>query len=115
MVTYENDVLEAVQLEATCGKLDQLHKVLAGKCDRAWEAHVTGRGIEISLRNVSNHRRHQCISKPTRDLFRCIFDDEIVLADDHLRSVLLGSANRQDQRRLSCTDRVPKLRPRKLF
>ena len=68
-------------------------------------------GSTLALGNIGDHRRHQRIAQGARDLFRQCLCPDVVLAQRHPWAVLLGAADRHDDRRLAGGDAVAKLGP----
>ena len=60
--------------------------------------------LDIALRHIGDDRRHQRIAERPRDFSRQHPHPYIVLAQRHLRAVLLGPADRHQDRRLARTD-----------
>src|SRR5206468_787543 len=86
-----------------------------GDADRAREPHVAGRGLQTALGDVGDHRGDEGVAEDVRDALRQELDARVVFAEGHVRTVLLGAADRYQNRRLAALDRRPQLRPRERF
>src|SRR2546423_8546191 len=64
------------------------------------ESHVAGDGAQAALGNVGDDRRDERVAERARDALGERLDARIVLAQRHVRSVLLGPADGHDDRRL---------------
>ncbi len=86
-------------------------KVGRRNADRSREAHVPGRGIDPSLGDVGDDRRHQRVAQRARDLLGERTRANVVLAERHVRAVLLGSADGHEDRGRAGGDPVAQLGP----
>ena len=57
---------------------------------------MSRRCLNIALRHIGHHRRDQGVAELARDEIRRVIDDELVLAEHHVRPVLLGAGGRDD-------------------
>ena len=87
-------------------RLDDLFErcIRHDECSR--KPHVRCWRIDPALRDVGHDRRHQRIAERRGDLFGQCPDAGVVLAQHHVRPVLLGAADRNESRRLVGLDRV---------
>ncbi len=76
---------------------------------------MPARRIDAAFRHVGEHRRHQRVAEPARNLLGRMLDDEVVLAEHHVRTVLLRAAGRKDDGGLPGLDRVAHLGPCELL
>ena len=106
---------EAVGLEAPGGVLDILLKHVIGHGQRAREPHVPRGRADLSLRHIREHGGHQSVAQRARDLLRERLHAHVVLAHGHVRAVLLGPSDRDDDRRSPRLDPVADLRPGQLL
>ena len=117
VVAEQHDVAEAVQ-RASCAPRPRaalLESVLRDR-DRAREAHVPGRRRDRRLpaRRRSPARPARCRARAAmRSASTCARD--VVLAERHVRAVLLGAADRDDDRGLAGRQRVAHLGPGQLL
>src|SRR5262249_43416120 len=115
MIAEEDDVAEAGLPEAPRGKFERLVESLLRYGDRAGEAHMGSRRRNRTLRDIRYHRRNERVPKCSSDLFGQIADSRIVLAERHMRAVLLGAADRNDDCRLAGAHQIAQLDPSQLF
>ena len=111
MVTEEDDVTETVSAEAARGGIQRLAKRLFAHRDRPRKPHVPGWRFHGALGNIGQHRRDERITEGVRDPLGEDLDPHVVLAQRHVRAVLLGAADRQEHRRLSGSYEGPELGP----
>ena len=72
-------------------------------------------GLEPALRHVGDHRGDEGVAEPARDELGQELDARIVLAQRHVRPVLLRPPDRHDDRGLARAHEVAHLRPRQLL
>ncbi len=75
---------------------------------------MRSRRIDAALGHVGERRRHQRVAQRLRDLLRERRDPGVVLAERHVRPVLLGAADGHDDRRLARRDLRAQLGPRQI-
>ena len=114
-IADQHNILEAVDAKAACGVLGDLDKVFFRQRNGAGEQHVPTGRVNLALRHISQHRRHQRCSEAACDLFRRMFDDEIMLAQHHVRPILLGAAGGEDDGGFARLNRVAQFHPGKFF
>ncbi len=112
VIAEKDDVAEAVHLKTPGGVFDGLLEGLLGNRDRAGKAHMPGRRIEAALGYIGQHGRDKGRSQGCGDLAGQQLDPEIVLADRHMRPVLLGAADRHDRDRLAGGELIAQFGPR---
>lgn len=83
--------------------------------DRAGVAHVFGRRIDRTFGHVGHHRRDQRIAELPRDALGEQAHAHVVLAQRHVRTVLLGAADRYQRDRAAGRDAVAQLGPGQLL
>ena len=72
-------------------------------------------GSIAAFGHVGEHRRDQRVAERARDALGQHARAHVVLAERHVRAVLLGAADRHDDRRLAGLDRIAHLGPRELL
>jgi hypothetical protein len=77
-------------------------------------AHMSGRRVVLAFRNVRDHWRDERPAKLFRDLARRGLHDVVVLADDHVRTILLKSTAWDDHGGETVLDGGPHLDPSQL-
>lgn len=114
-VTNQHDVREAVHAEAACCVFHDLHENVLRQCDGAGKLHVPGRRVHRSFRHVGHHRGHQRIAQPRGDAAGGVLDDHVVLAEHHVRPVLLRAAGGHDDRGVAIRQGIAHLDPGELL
>ena len=76
---------------------------------------MAGRRLDRAFGNVRHDRRDDRITELTRDPLGQRLDPCVVLAERHVRPVLLGAADGQEHGRLAGADESPKLGPRQIL
>ena len=109
VVAEENDVAKAVQLKTSRGIFEYLLKCLVWNAYRTGKAHVRRRRADAAFRHVGHHRCHQCVAKRKRNFLGQNLDPDVMLAEHHVRPVLLGASDRNDDRPPSGADLIPEL------
>ena len=109
VVTEKNDVAKAVQLKASRGIFEYLLECLVWNAYRARIAHVRRGWADASLGHVGHHRCHQCVAERKRNFLGQNLDPDVMFAEHHVRPVLLGASDRNDDRPPSCADLIPQL------
>ena len=115
MIAEKYNVLEAVCLEAARRGVEKLCERRVRQRDRAREAHVTRWRVHASFGDVGDHRRHERVAQAARDGLGEQFDPHIVFAEHHVRSILFGAPDWNENCRLSGMNLIAELRPGKLF
>ena len=111
----EPDLLEAAGLEALAGADEQLDEAIFGQRDRAGLGHVAADVFPAALGHVGHDRRDQRLAHPARDLVGAPFHDELVLAIDHVRALLLGARGADDHVGRAGRDQIADLGPGQIF
>ena len=75
---------------------------------------MRGRRIDAALRHVGDDRRDERVAELARDPLGERRRARVVLAERHVRTVLLGAADRDDDGRRAGADARGELRPREL-
>ncbi len=96
VIAEKDDVAEAVQPEAPRRRFEDLLERCLGDRDGSGKAHVRRRRIDAALRNIRDDWRHERIAERLRDSLGERPDPHVVLAQHHVRAVLLGAADRDD-------------------
>jgi hypothetical protein len=96
MVGDEADGLEAAGLQAAGDAFEHPGVDVFRDADGAGEAQVPGRRVVIALRHIGDDWRHQRLAQFLGDLRRRPAHDVVVLAEHHVRTVLLDAAARHD-------------------
>ena len=112
VVGDEADGLEAAGLEAARDALDHRGVGRLRDADRAGEPHVPARRIVAAFRHVRDDRRDQRMAELGRDRLGGATHDVVVLAEDHVRAVLLDAAGRHDDGRVAAARARSAPRPR---
>ena len=102
-------------LEASCGVLEHFGEDVLRCRDRSGEAHVAGGWVDVAFRHVGDHRGDQRIPELLRNFSGLVPHQVVVFPERHMRTVLLGTAGRDDDGRLPAGDRVASLHPGGLF
>ena len=111
MIAEEDYVTEAMQLETPGGVFDDLLERILRHRDCPREAQVSGGLVDGAFGHVSQYRRDERVSQPGGDLAGEQTYTNIVLANRHVRTVLLSTADRQDDRGLARGDKVAQFGP----
>ena len=72
-------------------------------------------GSMFPFGHISEHRRNERVAKSARNLLSRVLDDEVVLAEHHVRTILFRASGRKNDRGLARLDRITYFRPRELL
>ena len=111
VIADEDNRLEPTGLEAAGDTLEHAGEHRLGHSERSGKAHVTGRRIVVAFRHVADDGRNERAPQVLGDAARGLGDDIVVLAEDHVRTVLLDAARRHDDGRISGIDGAAHLHP----
>ena len=114
MIADEHDVLEAGVLQAARDAFEHTLEHRFGNADCPREQHVACRRIDGALRHKRDNRRHQRIAHGARDALGRGGDDGVMLAEHHVRAVLLDAAGGHDDRGRAAIDGGFHVEPRHL-
>lgn len=110
-VADQHDMRKARLLETAGGAHEQALEGAVGDRDRPWEAHMLGGRRDISFGHISQHRRDDGIAERRGDLAGQRLDARIVLAQRHVRPILLGAAHWNDDRGRAGLQAIPHFSP----
>ncbi len=110
VVADEHDVAESVDGEASRGRHERLLEHRRRHADRPGKTHVRRWRIDVALGHIGDHRSDQRIAERGGDASGEDVDPHVVLAEHHLRPVLLRPADGNDDRRPARRDRGLPLR-----
>ena len=115
VVADQHHIGEAVLLEAARRRVEQALECVVGNRDGAGEAHVGGGRRNAAFGHIAEHRCHQRIAQRRRDASGQRMHANVVLAQRHVRAVLFGAADRNDDGGFAGALRVARLDPGQVF
>ena len=102
-------------LKLRAGGLEDFGEHVLWRRDRSGEAHVAGGWVDVTFGHVGEHGSNQRVPELLRNRSRLVLHQVVVFPEDHMRTILLGTARRDDDGRLPAGDRVASLHPGELF
>ncbi len=109
VVAHEHHVLEAVLLEAARGGLQQALEDRVGHRDRAGVLHVRLGRVDAAFGHVGDGRGHDGVAQRVGDAVGQHVRAHVVLAQHHVRAVLLGAADGHDDGGAAVRDALAQL------
>ncbi len=110
-VADQHDMRKARLLETAGGAHEQALEGDVRDRDRPWEAHMLGGRGDVSFGHISQHRRDDGIAERGGDLAGQRLGARIVLAQRHVRPILLGAAHGNDDRGRAGLQAIPHFSP----
>ena len=114
-VPDEDDVLEAVHLEAVGHVGEHRLEGLLPEAERSRASHVPALRLDAALGNQLHDRGTQGIPEPACNRVAVSAQHVVVLARHEPRAVGLDATGRNDGRRLACGERIADVHPRHLL
>ena len=114
-IADQHDVGEAGLAEAATCRVEQAFEGRVGNRDRSGVAHMAGRRRDGALRNIGQHGSHQRVAQLAGDLAGQRLHPYIVLAQRHMRAVLLGAADGHDDGGRAGLQRIAHFSPSEIF
>ena len=101
VIAQEHDVAESGEPEAARRGIEHLAVHVRRHRDRSRITHVPRRRVDAALGHVGDDRGDQRVAELSRDPAGQHLRAHVVLAEHHVRPVLLGAADRHQDRRLA--------------